>query len=169
MLRGGGEVFGDAAARGQLEAEAHEEFGHAALGARHAAQAQLRDLLAAPHGQPKALSLPKGSTSMLLIVAISSTTRRAQVPRPLPRIHISKVRHSASAREADGDVRFRARGGLVVNRAQAEVALGGAEGGFGLGELNMPTPELRLARPPSALFPSAASAGSRSGQLVRKR
>ena len=76
--RGGGEVGHDAAAGGQLQAEAYEQFGHPALGARDAAQSHVRHLLAAAHGQPKALSLPKGSTSMLLMVATSSTRRRAQ-------------------------------------------------------------------------------------------
>ena len=56
--RGGGEVGHDAAAGGQLQAEAYEQFGHPALGARDAAQSHVRHLLAAAHGQPKALSLP---------------------------------------------------------------------------------------------------------------
>ena len=36
---------------------------------------------------------------------------------------------------------FDAFGLLMVDRAQLEVALGGAEGGFGLGELDVPTPQ----------------------------
>jgi hypothetical protein len=48
MFRGGGgEVFDDRASRGQVQAQAHDESGHAALWAGHAAQAQLGQLLAA--------------------------------------------------------------------------------------------------------------------------
>ncbi len=46
-----GEVFNDPAAGGQVQAQAHEQFGHASFGAGHAAQAQLGELLAAAHGE----------------------------------------------------------------------------------------------------------------------
>ena len=36
--------------------------------------------------------------------------------------------------EADEDVRFDTRAGLVVDGAQFQIAFGGAERGFGLGE-----------------------------------
>jgi len=60
-------------------------------------------------------------------------------------------------------VRFNTPGFLVADGAQAEVAFGGAEGRFGLGKRDMPTPEL------GGILLGAAEGPELAEGLVRKR
>ena len=73
-------------------------------------------------------SLTGSTTSMLRTVATSLISWRAQSPRPLPRIHISRVRHKRQGQKADQDVRFDPLGLLMKDRAQAQIAFADAEG-----------------------------------------
>ena len=154
MRFGCGEVFEDAAARGQFQAEAGEQFGHAPLGPRDGAQAQRGDRLAAAHGQQHVHAFDGGD------FFDQAARAGAQAFAAHPHLQGAPQRQR---QKADQDVRLHAPGFLVVDGVQAEVAFGGAKGGFGLGELDIPAPELR------GILLGAAEGPELAEGLVRKR